>query len=42
MGTDRNVWIVATTISSMDQTNEACSKQKFEKIATDIPNLERV
>ena len=41
LGTDCNVWIATATISSMDQTNETCTKQKFKKTTTNIPNMER-
>ena len=40
MDTDGYVWGRDNTIPSMDQTNEACTKQESEEITTDISNVE--
>ena len=42
MDIDINVWRRNTAVPSMDQTYETCAKQKFEKTATDISNMERI
>jgi phosphoserine aminotransferase len=41
MDTDGYVWSRNNTIPSMDQTNEACTKQESKEITTDISNVER-
>ena len=40
MDTDGYVWSRDNTIPSMDQTNEACTKQESKEITTDISNVE--
>ena len=38
---DCYVWCRDTTIPSMDQTNETCTKQEFKETTKDISNMER-
>ena len=42
MDTDRNVWNITATVSSMDKTNEESSQQEFETTTTNLSNLERI
>ena len=39
---DIDVWRRNTAVPSLDQTDEACSKQKFKETATDLSNMERI
>ena len=40
MDTDCYVWCRDTTVPSMDQTHEACTKQESKEITTDLSNME--